>query len=143
MHRKDPRNSEKYYWTEHAKIKMRRYGLSGQRVVRVLRSPLRTEEGIAGEETVAVMQPQTTRRGENGEKTWTAEIWVMYKITQKKENVATDNDALSHDAMADFLEKVAQNTKQIRIISAWRYPGKTVPGESLPDEIADEIAEVI
>jgi hypothetical protein len=28
------------------------------------------------------------------------------------------------------------------IISAWRYPGQTKPGEALPQEIWDEIAEI-
>lgn len=145
MQRKDPKNSEKYYWTERAKMKMRLYGLSGQRVTRVIRRPLRTEEGVGGVGTIAVMQPQTMRRGDDGEKTWSSEIWVMYEIvTKKEENTEGKKDPhkLSSDAMTDFLARMTQNTKQIRIISAWRYPGKTVPGESLPDEIADEIAEV-
>ena len=36
-----------------------------------------------------------------------------------------------------------QETKTRRkIISAWRYPGRTKPGESLPEEILREIREV-
>lgn len=140
---KEPQNSEKYHWTGHAKMKMRRYGLSAQRVTRVIRRPLRTEEAIAGEGTIAVMQPQSTKRGEDGEKIWSSEIWVMYKIVTKKEAKKKSDDNISSDAMADFLERIAQNQKQIRIISAWRYPGKTEPGESLPEEIVEEIAEVM
>ena len=138
---KDPKNSEKYYWTEHAKMKMRHYGLSGQRITRVIRRPLRIESAIVGNDTVAVMQPQSLRRGADGEKTWTNEIWVMYKIVTPKAQESDGQDM--HDAkMREFLASIAQSQKQIRIISAWRYPGKTKPGESLPEEIMAEIAEV-
>lgn len=135
---KDPPNTDKYVWTDHAKMKMRHYGLSGQRVVRVIRRPMRTESGIAGDKTVAVMQPQSVRRGSDGQKTWSGEIWVMYKMV--------DNDRrrppVADTAMANFLARMASETKRVRVISAWRYPGKTTPGEPLPEEILDEIAQV-
>ena len=38
---------------------------------------------------------------------------------------------------------VADRGKQRRVVSAWRYPGKTKAGESLPDEILREFKEVI
>lgn len=62
---------EKYLWTEHIKEKMRYYGLSEQRVKRVVRSPERKEEGIAPK-TIAVMQRY-------GNKKTPKEIWVMYQ----------------------------------------------------------------
>ncbi|XLQ20048.1 MAG: hypothetical protein ACKUBY_05720 [Candidatus Moraniibacteriota bacterium] len=137
MHWKSPKNSDKYYWTEHVKIKMRQYGLSAQRITRVIKSPMRIEGGVTGN-TVAVVQPQSTRRGENGEKTWTNEIWVMYQL---KNNSSKIDDTMD-EKMKKFLMDNSQNSKQIKIISTWRYPGKTVPGEGLPEEILDEIAEV-
>lgn len=134
-------NTDKYVWTDHAKMKMRHYGLSGQRVTRVIRRPLRTESGIAGDKTVAVMQPQSVRRGDDGQKTWSSEIWVMYKVVDHdgRRRAAQDEH---DDAMAAFLARIATDTKRIRVISAWRYPGKTVPGEPLPEEILEEIAQV-
>src|SRR3989338_6447390 len=60
-------------WTEHAKYKMRQYGLSPVRVNRVLRFPTRTEKGIAPK-TVAVMQTTTSKKRH--------EIWVMYQDTK-------------------------------------------------------------
>jgi hypothetical protein len=140
---KPPKNSDKYFWTAHARMKMRHYGLSAQRITRVIRAPLRVEEGIAGQGTIAVMQPQSTKRDGNGEKTWSNEIWVMYKIGKKKDK-KMDNDltATMDEKMAAFLRGADKDRKQIRIISAWRYPGKTEPGTSLPEEICDEIAEV-
>lgn len=142
MQWKPPKNSEKYQWTEHAKSKMKRYGLTGQRVTRVIRRPIRTEESVVGGDVIAVMQPQSMKRSKTGERTWSSEIWVMYKIVEKKED-SIEKGGDSGDPMIDFLQKMAQEQKQIRIISAWRYPGKTDPGESLPDEIMEEIAEVM
>lgn len=140
MQWKVPKNTEKYYWTKHVGMKMRYYGLSEQRVRRVIRRPLRTEVGIATE-TVAVMQPQSTKRGADGEKTWSAEIWVMYQLKNKsqKTNHKKQNDV----SEASLLEELLSSGKQIRIISAWRYPGKTKDGESLPEEIMDEINEAL
>ncbi|PID55438.1 hypothetical protein CSB45_16030 [candidate division KSB3 bacterium] len=143
MQWKTPQNSKKYFWTEHAKQKMQQHGLSGQRVVRVIRKPLRTEESIAGNNVVAVMQPQSTKRDADGTKTWSAEIWVMYKIVDNPQEKAKQKASDAPDAMAQFLHDMRLQQKQIRIISAWRYPGKTTPGEPLPEEIADEIAEIL
>lgn len=64
-------NIDKYLWTHHIKEKMRYYGLSEQRVKRVVRAPVRKEEGIAPK-TVAVMQHY-------GNKKTPKEIWVMYQ----------------------------------------------------------------
>ncbi len=90
---------------------------------------------------IAVMQPQSMKRDESGEKTWSHEIWVMYKIVDGQKRGATDG-GVADDVMVQFLQKIERERKQIRIISAWRYPGKTEPGECLPDEVLDEIAEV-
>lgn len=128
MQWKFPENTDKYYWTGHAKLKMRHYGLSAQRVKRVLLRPMRTEEGIA-ENTVAVMQPQSTRRGANGERDWKSEIWVMYRM--KLKNSKNDFSKMSSGFKSE----------QTVIISAWRYPGKTKEGEGLPEGILDEIGE--
>jgi hypothetical protein len=136
---KEPRNSDKYFWTSHCKMKMRQYGLSAQRIIRVIKKPLRTEEGITGK-TIAVVQPQSTRRGEDGMKTWSNEIWVMYQI-KSKTNVK--NLKLMDEKMIKFLANNVINQNQIHIISAWRFPGKTKEGECLPEEILEEIAEVV
>ena len=69
-------------WTIHAQVKMRQYRLSPARVRRVLRSPRRTEEGVAPK-TVAVMQPASLKSKD----TWTQEIWVMVQDGPKKRRV--------------------------------------------------------
>ena len=106
---KIPQNDSKYYWTQHVVRKMGFYGLSPDRVKRVMRNPARVEDGVA-ENTTAVMQS-----GSNAKKP--SEIWVMY---QKKK----------------------MGSKKT-IISAWRYPGispigKTIP---IPRDILRELKE--
>lgn len=136
MQWKEPKNTDLHHWTAHAKMKMRYYGLSEQRIKRVIKSPQRLEEGVA-EKTVAVMQPQsTTRDKETGEKTWKAEIWVMYQVAQGTQKDMNIN-------VPEKLRGIFKARKHVKIISAWRYPGKTKPGESLPESILEEIAEAL
>ncbi len=107
-------SQRKYQWTRHAQGKIRYYGLSESRIRRVIKTPLRREEGIA-EGTQAAMQPSSYKQ-KNGKRTWNQEIWVMYQT--KKDNT-------------------------IVIISAWRYPGKTKPSQPLPDMMVQEIEEAL
>jgi len=72
---KIPKNDSKYHWTNHVIGKMAFYGLTPDRVRRVIRAPKRVEEGVA-ENTVAVMQPSTNLKKPS-------EVWTMY---QKKGN---------------------------------------------------------
>ena len=67
---KIPKDTEKFSWTKHSIEKMKQYGLSEQRVKRVLRYPDRTEEGIAPV-TIAMMQ-------KSGSKKRPHEIWTMF-----------------------------------------------------------------
>jgi len=109
----------KLHWTEHAQIKMRQYGLSKGKLMALLRKPERKEEGIAPGTTAVMMsnKKQGTRDKTQIGKTWfkqaPGEIWLMYKDT------------------TDFR----------KIISAWRYPGISKPGESIPipEEIRQEL----
>jgi len=106
-------------WTKHSEAKMRFHGLSKQRVRRVLNSPKRIEIGIAPN-TVAMMQIA-------GSKKHPHEIWVMLQKNKKPIR-----------RLADKNQKCDTVTK---IISAWRYPGITKPGEPLPAEIISEMEE--
>jgi len=108
-------------WTKHSEAKMRFYGLSKQRVRRVLNSPKRIEIGIAPN-TVAMMQAA-------GSKKHPHEIWVMIQKSKK-----------SH-AYRQAGKTKNQNCDVTKIISAWRYPGVTKPGEPLPAEIISEMEE--
>ncbi|MCD6568887.1 hypothetical protein J7K70_01930 [bacterium] len=118
-------SSDIFYWTKHSQAKMSFYGLSSSRVKRVIRHPHRIEKGIAPG-TIAAMQRA-------GSKKHPYEIWVMYEIKHIKKN----------NKAGEKKEKPETNKKQkpITIISAWKYPGKTKPGDPIPipPEIFQEI----
>ena len=115
-----PSSFKKVSWTQHSEIKMRQYGLSKQKVLGILRKPERKEKGIVLG-TLAVMktnkvffkQKQVDLSGAWKPKKAPGEIWLMYKDTK------------------DYR----------RIISAWRYPGISKPGEAIPipEDILKEI----
>lgn len=86
------------------------YRLSEGRVRRVLHTPMRIEEGIA-DDTIAVMQPASLTKTIKGYEDWNQEIWVM----------------------------IVEAPSERRVISTWRYPGKTKPGDPLPSEILQEL----
>lgn len=104
-------------WTTHAKFKMKYYGLSESRIKRVLRNPGRIEEGIA-EGTIAMMQLGST----TSKKPY--EIWVMTSQVKSEKSKG-------------------KSEANVRIISAWKYPGRTKPGEPLPQAILREFREAI
>lgn len=91
--------------------------MSEQRIKRILRNPLRREEGVAPK-TIAVMQPTSVRK-KNGKDVWSQELWVMFE-TKKTKN-PEDNTALQFD-------------QHLKIISAWRYPGMSPLG-TIPEEM--------
>ncbi|MDP3882503.1 MAG: hypothetical protein Q8Q48_00390 [Candidatus Staskawiczbacteria bacterium] len=117
---------KKFYWTQHSQIKMRQYGLSKQKLMGILRKPERKEKGIVPG-TVAVMKTNKVFFGEKKitlAKAWQkpkrapGEIWLMFKDVKK------------------------QGEGNIRkIISAWRYPGISKPGEAIP--IPDDILQAL
>ena len=91
--------NDKYQWTQHSIYKMRHYGLSAQRIKRIIRHPERIEEAIVPN-MIAVMCQNKKQ-----------EIWAMYVVAKKS----------------------------IKIITAWRYPGKSPIRNPIPKEILDEI----
>ncbi|MFC1644768.1 hypothetical protein ACFL08_01950 [Patescibacteria group bacterium] len=141
MNFKIPKNTEKYYWTKHSIIKMRQYGLSAQRVIRVIRVPKRTEKGIV-KSTVAVMQPVSTKRDEKGEVTWKSEVWVMYKIGKRKKEFQ-DKYSFSRFNSKALSSISLGNQKQMKIISAWKYPGVSPKNNPIPENILEEIENII
>lgn len=115
-----------FYWTKHSLEKLREYNLSQQRVRRVLHHPTRTEIGIVPE-TWASMQLV-------GSKKHPYEIWVMYAVLIQN---SIDGKKRIKKSQAKSLTLItsnifSKNIKQIKIISAWKYPGITKPGEPIP-----------
>jgi len=121
MQFKIPENTEKYEWTQHAAFKMKQYGLTAQRILRVVKNPQRTEEGIV-KNTIAVMQPASLRT-KDGKRVWSQEIWAMYQIKGKSKNEKGKTFGMA----------------KIRLISAWRYPGVSPKRDPIPEEILREL----
>jgi hypothetical protein len=113
-----------YVWTHHAHDKMRYYRLTEARIKRIIRHPARIEEGIV-EGAIACMQSAiASAKGGSafggkamagkGRKNY-SEIWVMYAVKQK----------------------------QIIIITAWRYPGKSPERDPVPQKVLGEVRNII
>jgi hypothetical protein len=99
---------------------MRYYGISEGRVKRIIRFPARSEEGVI-EGAVAVMQPTGTKQHQ--------EIWVMYKLEK-----TTPISKITNFNLSD---------KKIKVITAWRYPGKSKTRDPIPQEIIREIQSLL
>ncbi|MDP3733085.1 MAG: hypothetical protein Q8Q91_00945 [Candidatus Daviesbacteria bacterium] len=113
-------SNKKIFWTEHSKIKMRQYGLSAGKLLQVIRKPERKEKGIAPG-TTAVMQ--------------TRKVYASLKSIQVKKRLIPPGE----------IWLMYKDIKDIRnIISAWRYPGISKPGESIPipDDIRRELSGI-
>ena len=131
-----PKDDAHFAWTNHIKNKMLFYGLSEQRIRRVLKSPKRKEEGIAPG-TFAAMQSSSSKKKPE-------EIWIMYKrVTGDK-----------HQVTRGLENRIVKNTSghtlvtsgsKVLMISAWRYPGISKPGTAIPipDEVLAELKEIL
>lgn len=132
-----PKNTEKYYWTEHVKFKMQYYSLSAQKVLGVIRSPKRKEEGIV-KNTIAVMQPINPKIV-NNKIIWKQEVWIMYQLRQGGAIFKSQKTKPKQIQNSKFKTHNSAN-QQIRIISAWRYPGVSPEKNPIPEEILREIS---
>jgi hypothetical protein len=111
-------------WTEHSKIKMRQYGLSKQKILGILRKPERVEQAIVPGLVAAMKTNKIFFREKKidikkalwQQKRSPGEIWVMYK----------------------------DNNQERKIVSVWRYPGISKPGDEIPipEDIKDFIKSV-
>lgn len=119
------KGQQTYVWTHHAHDKMRYYRLSEARVKRIIRHPTRIEEGVV-EGAIACMQPNTplslvmaalprTTPGKLSGNKGYSELWVMYAVKQK----------------------------QIIVITAWRYPGKSPERDPVPQNVLSEVRNII
>lgn len=153
---------EKYLWTQHVRMKMRHYRLTESRVKRVIRHPARVEEGIL-EGAVAAMQPA-------GGKQY-SEIWTMFVMSDSKsasENLRRDPPSRGssrvglapstvvedhgRSASQRFQKRFSRRNspvifgeegRKIKVITAWRYPGKAPEHEPVPQEVLREIRQLI
>jgi len=118
---REPRDTERVVWTEHVKEKMKFYNLSESRLKKLLRNPERIEEGIAPR-TVAIMQTTKSKRP--------TEIWLMYQVVPFK----------TKNQISNFKKR----ERKMKIISAWRYPGKSPVGQPpIPDEVINDLENYV
>jgi hypothetical protein len=165
MQWKSPKNSDKYFWTAHVAEKMHFYGLSEQKVLGVIRAPKRIETGIV-ENTVAVMIPvgnikigiQKSKWGrpifgnaqseeelkeKKKQESWNQEIWVMYQTKSQEKKFKNKTLGEIKDEKIAKLQKQINTSKQITIISAWRFPGVSSKTNPVPEDILREIEGII
>lgn len=116
MQFKQPKDDNKYQWTNHVKQKMLYYGISESLIKRITRAPKRIETGIAPN-TIAVMQPRGTKQKPH-------EVWVMYQLK------------------SPIVKSKITSDKKI-IISSWRYPGVSPFGKKIeiPEDVLMELAK--
>lgn len=143
MTMKPPKDDSKYSWTNHVWMKMQYYGISEGRIKRIIRFPKRVEEGIAPN-TVAVMQPADAKKY--------SEIWVMYRLAQARVNskhapYKSRSDSTGHEVrnlkQKNNIEIFKLSEKKIKIITAWRYPGKSPERDPVPVEILNEARSLL
>jgi|WetSurMetagenome_2_1015567.scaffolds.fasta_scaffold62509_2 hypothetical protein len=137
---KSPKNTEKVYWTGHAKYKMQYYGLSAQKILGVIRRPKREEDGIV-KNTIAVMQPISPKIIINKE-VWKQEVWAMYQLRYRGA-ISNFQIPISKKIRNSKFEIKNLANRQIRIISAWRYPGVSPKKNPIPDDIIREIGDIL
>lgn len=143
MQFKVPKNTDKYEWTRHAAFKMKQYGLTAQRVSRVVKNPQRTEEGIV-KNTIAVMQP-TSMSTKDGKRVWSREIWAMYQLRSRGAISESQYPISKKIPNPKSQEQKEINTRykipntKYKIISAWRYPGVSPKRNPIPADILREL----
>jgi len=131
-----PKNTEKYEWTQHAVIKMKQYGLTAQRILRVVKNPQRVEEGIV-KNTIAVMQPSSFST-KDGKRVWNREIWAMYQL-RSRGAISKSQFPISNKIPNTKSQIKNSMNRKIRIISAWRYPGVSPERDPIPEDILREL----
>ena len=119
MQFKEPKNTDRISWTKHSIEKMKFYGLSPQRVLRVLKNSERREQAVVPG-CAACMQTVGAKRK--------TEIWMMYRDQLKTEN-----------------QKLKTGGGHKKIITAWRYPGVSPVRDKIPipEDILNEINEIV
>lgn len=108
---KFPKDDKNFSWTSHVKNKMLHYRISEQKIKIILKNPSRKEDGIAPNTSAVMKRNDTPKRKE--------ELWVMYQ--QKS--------------------KVKGQMPKVIVISAWRYPGVSQKGKTIPipEDILQEL----
>ena len=124
---------------------MRYYKLSEGLVKRVIRYPQRTEEGIL-KDAVACMRPaHSTSFTSGGGQALPAgrqapqAYFTPQQYLQKPSSAQASNKRYSEI----WTMYVLMPSKQIKIITAWRYPGKSPERNPVPQGIIEEARRIL
>lgn len=128
-----------YFFTRYSKMKMKHYGISENRIKRIVRFPARVEEGIASK-TIAAMQPADGKQYQ--------EIWTMYQIVKKRltdnrRQIISNGEEKEKKSLDNFKQWTGDKDGVIKIITAWRYPGKSPARNPVPEEIMEEVRNIL
>lgn len=72
-----PKSNSDYFWTRHCIGKIFQYGITANKIKRIIKYPDRKEEGIAPQ-TIAVMKQKSKKDHSKGE------LWVMYQLKKSR-----------------------------------------------------------
>jgi len=122
---------KKLVWTEHSQIKMRQYGLSKQKLLGILYKPERKEKGIVPG-TTAMMKTNPTS------------LSLKLRGASKKTSKWSNPKRAPGEIWLMFKDVKIGGVPSRKIISAWRYPGISKPGEAIPipEDIRSEILKL-
>ncbi len=99
---------------------MKQYGLSKQKIMGILRNPERKERAIVPG-LVAAMK--TNKIYFNQKQITLKQAWKSPQMSSKKS---------PGEIWVMFKDARTNSGPTRKIISAWRYPGVTIPGEQIP-----------
>ena len=112
---------KKTVWTQHSEIKLKQYGLSKSKISSIIRKPERIEDGIVPG-TIVMMRTNKVFNNTTFRKSLRLDLKVRTKFTPFKQKNAPGEIWVMY--------KDARGSR--KIISCWRYPGVTKPGEQIP-----------
>lgn len=124
--------NQKYEFTNHARVKMRQYGITESRVKRIIRYPERTEETVI-EKAIAAMQKTGGKKDK--------EMWVMYLIGKSK--IKSQKSKNEEDDEREGISNFSLPVRKIKVITAWRYPGVSPRRNPIPDEVLAEVRDLL
>lgn len=108
-------------------MKMRHYRLTEARIKRIIRYPARVEEGIFPG-AIACMSPADGRPY--------SEIWTFYTLA----SIGKREGGIMRSASRTI---GSGKEKKIKVISAWRYPGKSPARDPIPQDVLREIRGLV
>ncbi len=123
----------KVIWTKHSEKKLKEYQLSKSRILRIIKNPYRIEEGIAPN-TIALMRPTKIKKS-------TKSAFSPHESASSlRKSAFSPRQSASNKTWKQEIWTMIQKSKDgIKIISAWRYPGKSPKQNPIPHYILEEL----